>query len=95
MLPHAKKFDQIIDNLIEKYFGIPLASTSNLGGIFFGSRLDVQHIRKLAAFQLLDSEKRGGIGLGSVAFITIPAFLAASFCYIFSTVSLLPPTQPL
>jgi hypothetical protein len=74
MLPHAQNFDQIIDSLFEKYFGIPIASTSNLRYIIPGSRLDVQQIKKLAAFQLLDVEKRGGIGLGSNAAITVPAF---------------------
>jgi hypothetical protein len=66
-----------------------------LRDIIPGSRLDVQQIKKLAAFQLRDVDKQGGVGLGSNAAITVPAFLAASFSHILSTASLLPPTQPL
>jgi hypothetical protein len=54
MLPHAKKFGKIIDSLVEKYFSIPIASTSDLRDVIPGSRLDVQQIKKLAAFQLRD-----------------------------------------
>ncbi len=50
MLPHAQTLDQVIDSLFEKYFGIPLASTSNLRDIIPGSLLDVQQIKKLALF---------------------------------------------
>jgi hypothetical protein len=40
MLPHASKFDQMIESLFAKYFHVDLTSAVNLKDILPGSRLD-------------------------------------------------------
>ena len=64
-----------------------------LENIVPGSRLDLEQFIQLAKFQLRDSEERGGIGLTSMASITVPAFMAAIFCHLRSTGPLLKPNQ--
>jgi hypothetical protein len=95
MLQHATKFDTMIDQMHEKYFTIKLTSDAALEDIVPGSRLTSDQIIQLALFQLRDSEKRGGLGLTSMASITVPAFLAATFCHMLTTVPLLKPHHPI
>jgi hypothetical protein len=95
MLQHAHHFDNMIQSLFAQYFHINLTSNSVLEDIVPGSRLDAAQIIQLANFQIRDAEERGGFGLKSMASITIPAFTAATFCHIFSTIPLLLQDQPI
>jgi hypothetical protein len=54
-----------------------------------GSQLDAEQITQLCKFQARDSEERRGLGLKSMASITVPAFMAATYCHLFSTMPLL------
>jgi hypothetical protein len=92
---HAAQFDDMIENLFAQYFDINLTSAENLANIVPGSRLGADQIKQLAKFQIRDVEERGGLGLKSMASITVPAFMAASFCHLISTVSSLSPNQPI
>jgi hypothetical protein len=89
ILPHADSFDCMIDNMVDNYFILPLTSPTRLENIVPGSQLDLQQMIQLARFQLRDSEEREGVGLCSMASIIAPAFLAASFCHLHTTVPLL------
>ena len=82
MLPHATQFDSMIDQMMEKSFNLKLTSGVDLENIVPGSRLTSEQIIQLAKFQLRDSEKRGGVGLTSMASITVPAYMAATFCHL-------------
>jgi hypothetical protein len=93
MLQHAHHFDNMIQSLFAQYFHINLTSNSVLEDIVTGSRLDAAQVIQLANFQIRDAEERGGFGLKSMASITIPAFTAATFCHIFSTIPLLLPSS--
>jgi hypothetical protein len=93
MLPHATQFDSMIDQMMEQSFNLKLTSDVDLENIVPGSRLTSEQIIQLAKFQLRDSEKRGGVGLTSMASITVPAYMAATFCHLLSTVPLLKPNQ--
>jgi hypothetical protein len=64
----------MIDQIHETCFTIKLTSDAELEKIVPGSRLTSDQLIQLARFQLRDSEKRGGVGLTSVASITVAAF---------------------
>jgi hypothetical protein len=93
MLQHAHPFDSMIHSLFAQYFQIKLTSLSAsvLEDIVPGSRQDASQIIQLA--KLENAEERRGFGLKSMASIIIPAFTAATFCHIFSTIPLLLPSS--
>ncbi len=79
MLPHAQKFDTMIEHFLAQYFNLDLTTAVNLSDIAPGSRLDSNQVKQLANFQIRDSEQRGGLGLSSMASLTIPVFFGSVF----------------
>ncbi len=61
MLPHATRFDGMIEQMFAQCFNLNLTTSAVLQDIVPGSRLDSQQIIQLAKFQLRDSEERGGL----------------------------------
>ncbi len=57
VLSHAENFDSMIDQMLEKYFTLPLTSTTRLENIIPDTQLDSQQIVQEARFQLLRREE--------------------------------------
>ncbi len=93
MLPHAETYDSMIDQMLEKYVTFSLTSKTSLKNIVPVTRLYLQQTIQLAILQLRDSEERAGGGLCSIVSITVPAFFAATFCHLQSTVPLFDQNQ--
>ena len=90
MQTYTECFDTMIQTLLCQYFHLNSTSSAQLDTVQPGSRLDSPQVIQLAAYQIRDSEQRGGLGLKSMAKTTIPAYLAATMAHVLSTVSLLP-----
>uniref|UniRef100_A0A7S0MI74 Uncharacterized protein n=1 Tax=Cryptomonas curvata TaxID=233186 RepID=A0A7S0MI74_9CRYP len=78
MMEHALRFDQLVEDTFAEYFDANMAAVIPLENIIPGMPLTYPQTIQLAKHQLRDSEDKGGLGLTSMAKITIPAYYAAS-----------------